>query len=195
MKNYLTWDSASKQGTFKQVVNGDIYEGSLYAKPVLPETFTDLDYNEATGTYLINSALMADSTKLNCSEFIALIKNPLKQLKEDKVQEIIKAHDNAVDAIIGIIPFREMASWAKQEEQARAWKLDNSYPTPTIDGLLSSRALTGETKDLLCDKIISNADGYEVEYSSVLGKCQSLLKKVPLATNENEVNLIVWSKA
>ena len=79
--------------------------------------------------------------------------------------------------MVGNVTLHEIASWRKQEEQARAWLADNTVSTPTVDGLLVTRAL-GETKAELVAKIIANADAYEMAYAPLLGKFQALSRQI-----------------
>jgi len=78
-----------------------------------------------------------------------------------------------------------------QEEQARAWNVDNTVATPIIDVILASRNL-GETKQQFVDIIISNADAYETAYGTMLGKFQSLSKAIKVATTIAVVESISW---
>jgi len=112
--------------------------------------------------------------------------------KRIKTSEIVGKHEEIVQAMIGQVPNEELASWPKQEEQARAWNADNTVVTPLIDGLLTGRAIAGETKQILVDKIIQNADAYEAAYAPVLGNYQSKMKLITAATTSTQVDAIVW---
>ena len=85
----------------------------------------------------------------------------------------------------------EKVSWVKQETEARAWNLNNTSSTPLIDGLLTSRNF-GETKQVLVDKIIINADRYSVMYSNILGKFQNLSALLNTVASVTDIKQISW---
>ncbi len=120
----------------------------------------------------------------------ALAKN-LNTKKTEKLAKLRSDFDSAVNALVSNIPPHEIASWRKQEEQARAWVNDNTAQTPMIDVLLTARNM-GETKLELVNSIIANADAYEAVYAPLLGKYQSLNKAVNSANNTSEVEAITW---
>lgn len=74
--------------------------------------------------------------------------------------------------------YGEIASWDIQLEEAKAYKLDNSYPTVFIDTLLENRDIEGETKDVLIDKILTKAETHKRIYSKWLGRFHYYIKLV-----------------
>ena len=126
----------------------------------------------------------------------------IADLKYRTKEKLKKDFDVFVKRNIYNAPDHEVASWRKQEEQARAWNADNAVSTPTIDALLEARSL-GETKQELVDKIIANANAYEAVYAPLLGKYQSLEKqidRVDMTASDTrsysdmvaEINSITW---
>lgn len=81
----------------------------------------------------------------------------------------------------------EMATWPKQEAEAKAWLADNSSATPVIDNLLIGRSALGESKAELVAKIIANADAYSVAYPKVLGLYQAKQKALEACTTLEQV--------
>ena len=117
--------------------------------------------------------------------------NPtLEQASGFKLNEINSAFNLAVTNITTALP-HEMVSWRKQEEEARAYLVDNTVATPFIDVLMDTRNF-GETKDELVAKIIANADEYEIAYAALLGKFQNLSKAIAYCTSVTEVEAISW---
>jgi len=112
------------------------------------------------------------------------------KLRETKASEILNAFDKAVSNITTALP-HEMVSWRKQEDEARAYVADNTVATPFIDAQLVTRNL-GETKEELVNKIIANADAYQIAYATLLGKYQNLTKAIEKATTTDELDLILW---
>lgn len=109
---------------------------------------------------------------------------PQKSLSELKSIALSKAEqvfDSACDVITQNAPSKEIDSWKKQEDEARAWDADNTASTPLIDGLLISRGLS-ETKAQLVQKIIENADNWAIAYSAELGAYQSRVKRINATT-------------
>lgn len=102
-------------------------------------------------------------------------------LRQEALSEALQLFNTACDAITQDAPSKEIDSWKKQEDEARAWLADNTAPTPLIDGLLTSRGL-GETKAQLVQKIIDNADLWAVAYSAELGVYQSRVKRINATT-------------
>ena len=79
----------------------------------------------------------------------------------------------------------EVATWQIQEQEALAWKADNTVETPMIDGLLAARNL-GETKAQFVDNVIYNAELLR-SMVPLLGKYQRLRKQVKNATFPTEL--------
>lgn len=109
---------------------------------------------------------------------------PEQQVSIDKAAALTE-YEVSVKTLIGDTSMTEVASWAKQEAQARAYLVDDSdqvnpvvddtAPTILLDRLTISRAQS-ETKLTLARKIITNAEAYEVAYADILGLLQSKLK-------------------
>lgn len=114
----------------------------------------------------------------------------VEQAKITKTIQITDAFNQAVTAISTALP-HEMVSWRKQEEQARAWNIDNTVATPIIDAILLTRDL-GETKQQFVDIIITNANAYEAAYGTILGKFQNLSRVISNATTVSELETIAW---
>lgn len=121
-----------------------------------------------------------------------LIRNPPKTLIESRAIKLLLVqnnYENAVKAMTGNTDPAEMASWTKQEQEARAWIADNTAITPIIDNLIIGRAM-GESKADLVAKIIAKADAYAVAYSLVLGAYHAKQKAITVATTVAEVEAI-----
>lgn len=84
----------------------------------------------------------------------------------------------------------EMATWPKQEAEARAWLSDNNSATPVIDNLLIGRTALGESKAELVAKIIANTDAYSIAFPKVLGLHQAKQKALQACTTVAEVELL-----
>lgn len=110
--------------------------------------------------------------------------------KKDSKRSIIKMdYENAVKAMTGNTDPAEMASWTKQEAEARSWIADNTVVTPIIDNLIIGRAM-GESKADLVANIIIKADAYTVAYAQVLGAYHAKQKAIEVAITVAEVEAI-----
>jgi hypothetical protein len=85
--------------------------------------------------------------------------------------------ESKVQASLGDFMFSEVASWPKQEAEARAVIADETSVTPLIDALVIARGL-GETRIELANKIIANADAYAQVVGALLGEYQAKLKAI-----------------
>lgn len=102
------------------------------------------------------------------------------------------AYETAVQALTSGYPQNEIASWPKQEAEARAWVANNSASTPWIDGAAAAR---GVSKAELAAKIIAQADALAPLHGSLTGKRQMLRDQIdalgPNASAE-QLNAIQW---
>lgn len=120
------------------------------------------------------------------------IRNPPKTLIESRATKLLLVqndYETSVKAMNGNTDPAEMASWTKQEQEARAWIADNTVVTPIIDNLIIGRAM-GESKADLVVKIITKADAYTVAYAQVLGAYHAKQKAIEVAKTVAEVEAI-----
>ena len=99
-----------------------------------------------------------------------------KEFPEYKIMEINNWYSASVAAITLNVSRDEVSTWAKQENEARAWLLDNSVHTPFIDSLLISRE--DHTKISLVNKILEKASSYACEVGRLLGEKQKREKLI-----------------
>lgn len=110
----------------------------------------------------------------------------LSFFKSNKQSSLKADYTDAIKDMAGDVDASEMASWTKQEQEARAWVADNAASTPVIDNLLIGRNM-GETKAQLVAKIIAKADGYAVAYAQVLGMYHAKQKALEACTTVEQV--------
>jgi hypothetical protein len=202
MAIHLSYDGKQNNGIIFNLTyqNGALYNGAEL-KPALSfifdsfqysEVFDALDYVELDGVKRVmteDEALEVKALALTWIQPLGQEGNPtLEQAKLSQQSKITNDFNTAVVAISDALP-HEMTSWRKQEEQARAWNIDNMVATPIIDAILASRNL-GETKQQFVDIVIINADAYETAYGTILGKFQSLTKAIKVATTIAEVEAV-----
>ena len=190
--NILIWLNGATNGPFqRQLPDGRIFSDLMNSKPVFSFPFVSIRYIEQANEFTVDGQPMTAEQKAEVLAAITAVAPPLGWYKAMKNGEIAGAYQGVVQAIAGQVEPVEMASWPKQEQQARAYLADQNAPTPLLDGLLVGRNL-GETKAELAQKIVANADGYQVAYSTVLGKYQSLMKQLEAATTPAQVDALRW---
>ncbi len=156
-------------------------------------------YDDAIHAYIPNGAIeITDDQWLECInnsgkrkfvngllvEYVYV--ETLKEKKASKLNEINAEYEQNVLKIANVGK-DEMATWPKQEAEARAWLADNSSATPVIDNLMIGRSALGESKAELVAKIIANADAYSVAFPKVLGLYQAKQKALEACTTLEQV--------
>lgn len=180
---YVVWDFEAKEWTEVVCVDKDTglylgkwfksaFQNSIYVRASLVHTDFCIEsqtYDFNTKAFVINIDVVRNKTLLKINSLFA----------------------QQVNVTIGVVGFGEMSSWKLQEDEARAWVLDNTMMTPLIDALLVGRNLE-ETKEALINKIITKADAYKVFYGGLLGKLHAKQKEIELAPSLEALKAIVW---
>jgi hypothetical protein len=135
--------------------------------------------------------LIGDKVAMTADEVEAHINPPitLAQSQSTKLAEVTATYNTAISSLVGDTDKFELASWAKQEEEAKAYIASNIAITPLLSGMVASRGL-GETVLDLAHKIIAKSDAYQVAYASILGTYQAKQKAINSATTVEEVKAI-----
>jgi hypothetical protein len=124
-----------------------------------------------------HSQLVFDGT--NVVETFDEIK--LEDVKKEKLESVTKDYEAAVATLVGEVGNFELASWSKQEQQARAYLNDNTAIVPMLSSLIASRGLS-ESLLQLSTLIVAKADAYELGYSTILGEYQAKVRAIAAAT-------------
>lgn len=205
MRYQLKWDEETLSGFVRNDVykKGYVFEG-LFLKPKLPFDYESLEYDEVLDIYVYsvnNKTISMDkTTKVNilnvCSGWVdtTYIDNPknLEIHRNNKYIAELSRFNEMVKTIVPNTPTHEMISWRKQEQQARAWSLDNTNKTPIIDALLISRDIALEDKESLVKNIVLKAEQYEMVYGSLLGRWQKISKAIAKADSKEALKGITW---
>jgi hypothetical protein len=135
--------------------------------------------------------LIGDKVAMTADEVEAHLNPPitLERAKAKKLSAITVEYNTSISALVGSTDKFELASWAKQEAEARAYVADNSSPTPLLSGMIIARGL-GETVLVLANKIIANADAHQTAYATILGTYQAKQKAITAATTIAEIQAI-----
>lgn len=101
----------------------------------------------------------------------------IEQIKEQLLTKAKQDFELGIKELIGEVPYIEITSWDKQEQEARSLLADSAATTPFIDALLIGRNL-GETREELAGKIVANADAYAIGAAQLLGEYQAKVKEI-----------------
>lgn len=172
MNKILTWFTPSSNGAFQKDVELGIYSDLLTVKPVFSFAYTNMNYIEQNGTFDIDGEAMTVEQKAEVLAVIEQINPSLDWYKNNKLQSFSAQYQTAIKALAGIVDSTEMASWTKQEGEARAYVADNLTVTPILSAMIVARNM-GETVLDLATKIITKSDLYAVAFATILGTYQS----------------------
>lgn len=115
-----------------------------------------------------------------------------EELKAAAHARINAAYGIAVNMLTAGYPENEIASWPKQETEARAWLLDNASPTPWIDSAATAR---GMSKPDFIALVIGNADALAPLHGALSGKRQYLRDQIDAlgdSPTPEQLNAIQW---
>ena len=188
--NILTWHAPSNNGAFQKLTEFGYFSDMLTTKPTFSFEFTSMSYNEQNGDFSIDGATMSDEQKLEVLGEINAFNVPFEWVVNLKDMQLRQAYTQAIRTVVkedGL----EIASWDKQESEARAWTMDSTTSTPLIDALLVGRNL-GESKEEFINKIITKADAYKVFYGQILGKLHAKQKELEVSKTIEAIKAIVW---
>ena len=134
---------------------------------------------------------ISDCTEIEVySEFQPQPPEPtLAELKTAKKAELSRNFEQTIQQITAGYPPNEIASWSKQEQEARAFTAVALAPTPLIDALANTR---GVPKATLAARIIAKADLFAGISGQLIGKRQGLEDSVEAATSKTALAAIVW---
>lgn len=188
--NILTWHAPSNNGAFQKLTEFGYFSDMLTSKPTFSFAFVSMSYNEQNGDFSIDGVSMSDEQKQEVQNEINAFEVPFTWVYGLKDMQLKQAYTQAIRNIVKEDNF-EIASWDKQESEARAWIVDNTIATPLIDALLIGRNL-GESRAELVTKIISKADAYKAFYGQILGKLHAKQKLLEASKTIEELKTIEW---
>jgi hypothetical protein len=114
------------------------------------------------------------------------------ELKAAAHARINASYAIAVNALTSGYPESEIASWPKQETEARAWLADNNAATPWIDSAATAR---GIPKADFVTLVIANADALAPLHGALSGKRQLLRDQIDAlgdSPTAEQLNAIQW---
>lgn len=152
-------------------------DGDFAAPPLGAVSVTDAEFvllKGGMGKYkFINSAIVDN----------------LDHYKARQIRLVEDGYKQAIGIIADGYPETERSSWAKQEQEARAWTANNATATPLLSAIAAAR---GDTLAIIAAKVIGNADAYAFYAGGVIGHRQALLSQLSTATTRTEIEAIAW---
>ena len=121
-------------------------------------------------------------------EIVAVPEPTFDEVKAVKLSEINAAADKAIVSLTATYPDREIASFDKQEAEARAYATDPATAlTPLLSALAEARGI--DLPDLV-RRVIAKADAFAVASGSIIGQRQALEDRLDTCTTVEEVRAI-----
>lgn len=124
----------------------------------------------------------------NSYTIVAIPEPELPELKAIKLNEINSAYQQAIDTLTPTYPDDERLTFDKQEQEARAWLVDDTALTPFIDALAAGRRMD---KAELVKRIIAKADAFALASGSLTGQRQRYEDLLDVAETPEAVAAIV----
>lgn len=83
------------------------------------------------------------------------------------LDQINMEYEENLEKLVEGLSYKEIQTWPKQEQEAKAYLADNSIHTPFIDSILSTR--DKYTKNELAAKIVDKANTYSIAVGQLTG--------------------------
>lgn len=160
------------------------------------EIFTDVYPPEAAEWCLKNGAHIEELEVENDIRKFRITENQeptvtLASVKAAKLAEINAAADVAISTMTATYPPGEVATFDKQEVEARAYLADATAPTPLLSALSTARGV--ELSELV-RRVIVRADAFAVASGTIIGQRQALEDQLDLAQTIEEVQALIVEK-
>ena len=156
-------------------------DDTVQAVPAGAHALTAAQFEQRFDLLLINNEL-AESPFVKPAPTLA-------ELKTAKKAEISASFEQTIQQITAGYPPNEIASWSKQEQEARAFTAVPLSATPLIDALANTR---GVPKATLASRIINKADFFAGISGQLIGKRQGLEDSVDAASSKTALAAITW---
>jgi hypothetical protein len=147
IKSYLLHN---EDGTIKQFTRCDETEIELYQSEYI-------EYSEDSFEFDSNYTYKIENNEI------------VKTERNDNSYLLSKANadfEAAISSLTSSTPTSEISTWTKQEQEARAYLLDDTAATPFIDAACLAREVD---KSYLVGKIIEKADAYATAVGTLTG--------------------------
>ncbi|CAN5439821.1 hypothetical protein BH10PSE18_BH10PSE18_19140 [soil metagenome] len=113
----------------------------------------------------------------------------LDQVRAAKLAEINAAFRIASAELIAGYPIEERQTWAAQEAEVLAWALDDTTPTPYLDGIAAVRGI--ELADMRA-KTLEAVNTFRTASQWLVGTRQALRDAIQTASTREQIQAISW---
>ena len=176
------WEHKYKELTASQAYNGSNFFGEVrpYGKIMTDQNAQGVSqaWTPAGGVMKTAITLTAEP-KQEIMDFMILF---AKEIVDDEFNVRIRNLRDTSEV--------EVASWEIQKHEAREWlreKGANGSRTPFLDYIATERSLT---KDVLANKILTKAEAYEDNLSTLLVKHQKVIKEFENCNSIWDLNIV-----
>lgn len=121
-------------------------------------------------------------------QIVAYPELSLDEAKAAKLSEINAAADRAIAKLTATYPDREIATFDKQESEARAYTADPTSSTPFLSGLSQAR---GVPLDELVRRVLAKADAFTAASGFIIGRYQNLKDRLDVCKTLEDIKSIV----
>lgn len=111
----------------------------------------------------------------------------LEEAKAAKLMAINATADTSMSLLTATYPDREIATFDKQEAEARVYSADPTAPTPLLSALSQAR---GVPLDELARRVLVKADTFAVSSGCIIGQRQALEDRLDACTTVEEVEAL-----
>lgn len=136
---------------------------------------------------------LVTSNEITQAEASQVVFNAQLQRQQNTIN---RCCEKELSALTAQYPKTEIATFDKQESEARAYHLDNASETPLIDAMAAAR---GIDKTELVSRIILKADAFATASGEIIGKRHKLEDLLDAMTPEthsiNDIQAITWDNA
>ena len=131
-------------------------------------------------------------TPISADEAFALLEPPVEQRIAAAHARINASYEQAVNALTAGYPATEIASWPKQEEEARRFLADENAITPWLSGAATARGLNKMQFSLL---IVANANALAPLHGALTGRRQVLRDQIDAlggSPTQEQLDAVQW---
>ena len=113
----------------------------------------------------------------------------LAEAQAAQLLQINAAFERAAAALTAGYPEAERLTWPIQQAEALAWGVDDTAPTPYLDGLADARGITpAEMRSLT----LAQVQAFQTASQQLVGTRQRLRDEVLAAETVEDVRAVVW---
>ena len=134
---------------------------------------------EADGTKV--KYYLTDDDKANAAAFMKIA---LRKILDE-------VYDRRLEQLNLEVSTLEATTWATQLAEAKAFQLENTNPTPTLDALANARGITIPE---MAAKVITASNNYNAQVASMLASKQTVESEIKACQTVNDINVLIHQR-